>query len=52
MWVLFGVVCMIYEVCFNVIVDVGVLCFKFGNGVILCGGKEVLNISLVIVGLL
>lgn len=49
MCILFGVVCMIYEVWFNVIVDVGVLCFKLGNVVILCGGKEVLDMSLVIV---
>lgn len=52
MCILLGVVCMIYEVCFNVIVDVGVLCFKLGNVVILCGGKEVLDISLVIVMLM
>lgn len=40
-WVLLGVIGMIFEVCFNVMVDVLVLCFKIGNVVILCGGKEV-----------
>lgn len=37
---LLGVVGVIYESCLNVIVDVGVLCFKVGNVVILCGGLE------------
>lgn len=36
-----GVVGIIFEVWLNVIVDVIVLIFKFGNVVILCGGKEV-----------
>lgn len=38
--VFFGVVGVIYEVCFNVIIDIVVLCLKTGNVVILCGGKE------------
>lgn len=38
--VLFGVIGIIYESCLNVIVDVGVLCLKLGNVVILCGGFE------------
>lgn len=40
---------MIYELCLNVMVDVVVLCFKVGNVVILCGGKEVLYFNLVLV---
>lgn len=39
--VLFGVVGVIYEVCFNVIIDIVVLCLKIGNVSILCGGKEI-----------
>lgn len=47
-----GVVCMIYEARPNVTADAGALCFKSGNGVILRGGKEALNTSLAIAGLL
>ena len=47
-----GVVCMIYEARPNVTADAGALCFKSGNGVILRGGKEALDTSLVIAGLL
>lgn len=46
---LLGVIVMIYEVCLNVIVDVVVLCIKVGNGVILCGGFEVIYFNIVIV---
>lgn len=47
-----GVVCMIYEARPNVTADAGALCFKSGNGVILRGGKEALQTSLAIAGLL
>lgn len=47
-----GVVCMIYEARPNVTADAGALCFKSGNGVILRGGKEALDTSLAISGLL
>ena len=47
-----GVVCMIYEARPNVTADAGALCFKSGNGVILRGGKEALDTSLAIAGLL
>lgn len=47
--VLLGVIVMIYEVCLNVIVEVVVLCLKVGNGVILCGGFEVIYFNIVIV---
>ncbi len=47
-----GVVCMIYEARPNVTADAGALCFKSGNAVILRGGKEALDTSLAIAGLL
>ncbi|MDO6538072.1 glutamate-5-semialdehyde dehydrogenase [Alteromonas stellipolaris] len=47
-----GVVCMIYEARPNVTADAGALCFKSGNGVILRGGKEALDTSLTIAGLM
>ncbi|RDV26105.1 glutamate-5-semialdehyde dehydrogenase [Alteromonas aestuariivivens] len=47
-----GVVCMIYEARPNVTADAGALCFKSGNGVILRGGKEALDTSLAIAGLM
>ena len=47
-----GGVCMIYEARPNVTADAGALCFKSGNGVILRGGKEALDTSLAIAGLL
>ncbi len=47
-----GVVCMIYEARPNVTADAGALCFKSGNAVILRGGKEALDSSLAIAGLL
>lgn len=47
-----GVVCMIYEARPNVTADAGALCFKSGNGVILRGGKEALQTSMAIAGLL
>lgn len=47
--VLLGVVGVIYEVCLNVIVDVVFLCLKIGNVVILCGGKEMYCMNVVIV---
>ena len=47
-----GVVCMMYEARPNVTADAGALCFKSGNGVILRGGKEALDTSLAIAGLL
>jgi glutamate-5-semialdehyde dehydrogenase len=43
-----GVVCMIYEARPNVTADAGALCFKSGNAVVLRGGKEALQSSLVI----
>ncbi|WP_421131555.1 glutamate-5-semialdehyde dehydrogenase [Alteromonas sp. A079] len=47
-----GVVCMIYEARPNVTADAGALCFKSGNAVILRGGKEALDTSLAISGLM
>lgn len=47
--VLLGVIGVIYEVCFNVMVDVVFLCLKIGNVVILCGGKEIWCINVVMV---
>lgn len=47
-----GVVCMIYEARPNVTADAGALCFKSGNAVILRGGKEALDTSLVIAELM
>lgn len=47
-----GVVCMIYEARPNVTADAGALCFKSGNAVILRGGKEALESSKAIAGLL
>ncbi|MCP3704989.1 MAG: glutamate-5-semialdehyde dehydrogenase, partial [Alteromonas sp.] len=47
-----GVVCMIYEARPNVTADAGALCFKSGNAVILRGGKEALDTSLAIAGLM
>ncbi|MCW8092144.1 glutamate-5-semialdehyde dehydrogenase [Alteromonas sp. ASW11-130] len=47
-----GVVCMIYEARPNVTADAGALCFKSGNAVILRGGKEALDSSLAIAGLM
>ena len=47
-----GVVCMIYEARPNVTADAGALCFKSGNACILRGGKEALDTSLAISGLL
>ena len=47
-----GVVCMIYEARPNVTADAGALCFKSGNGVILRGGKEALDTSLTMAGLM
>ena len=43
---------MIYEARPNVTADAGALCFKSGNGVILRGGKEALQTSMAIAGLL
>jgi len=47
-----GVVCMIYEARPNVTADAGALCFKSGNSVILRGGKEALNSSKAIAGVM
>jgi glutamate-5-semialdehyde dehydrogenase len=47
-----GVVCMIYEARPNVTADAGALCFKSGNAVVLRGGKEALQSSLTIAGIL
>ncbi|MBU2977000.1 glutamate-5-semialdehyde dehydrogenase [Alteromonas sp. C1M14] len=47
-----GLVCMIYEARPNVTADAGALCFKSGNAVILRGGKEALDTSLAIAGLM
>lgn len=47
--VLLGVIGVIYEVCLNVMVDVVLLCLKIGNVVILCGGKEMCCINVVMV---
>ncbi|WMS85665.1 glutamate-5-semialdehyde dehydrogenase [Pleionea litopenaei] len=43
-----GVICMIYEARPNVTADASALCFKSGNAIILRGGKEALDTSLVI----
>ncbi|GLX80508.1 gamma-glutamyl phosphate reductase [Thalassotalea insulae] len=47
-----GVICMIYEARPNVTADASALCFKSGNAVILRGGKEALDTSLAIAGVL
>lgn len=49
MCVLFGVVGVIYEVCFNVIVDIVVLVLCLGNVVVLCGGSVVCDLNMVLV---
>lgn len=46
--VLIGVIGIVYESWFNVIVDVVVLCVMVGNVVILCGGLEVVVSNCVI----
>lgn len=46
--VLFGVIGIIYEFRFNVIVDVFVFCFKIGNVVILWGGSDVIDFNKVL----
>lgn len=40
---------MIFESCFNVLVDVFSLVFKIGNVIILCGGKDVIFLNIVLV---
>lgn len=52
MCVLFGVIGIIYELCLNVMIDVVVLCLKFGNVMILCGGFEVFELNVVFVKLI
>ncbi len=47
-----GVICMIYEARPNVTADASALCIKSGNAVILRGGKEALETSLVIAQIL
>ena len=47
-----GVIAMIYEARPNVTIDAGALCFKAGNAVILRGGREALQSSLALAGVM